>query len=247
MDLILWDMLTSIALINRSALSEKTVEKFAGAMTKQIQRDVAPAWQRYGVVYYATSEKGIPPTTWTITLYDEPQTAADAGAYGYHTTVVGQDRPVGCVFTKYAERDGCPWTTIASHEVLEMLGNEWVNQLVMRTTPDGAIEFWPTELCDAVQGQAYEIDGLQMSNFLYPGYFIEGFKGRLDHLKKLTRPFEISTGGYSSIVTIGRDGAAKNLDIYGPKYPAWRRQEAVVNRKARRGALGGLPSIHKLV
>ena len=63
-----------------------------------------------------------------------------------------------------------------SHEALELVGDSEVNLLVQgphladakRTVFD-----W-YEMCDEVQAETYEIDGVVVSNFLLPLYFTRG-------------------------------------------------------------------------
>jgi len=78
-----------------------------------------------------------------------------------------------------------------SHEALELIADPEANILVMGRHPDPSQKnrsvFHWYEMCDAVQAQAYEIDDVEVSNFVLPLYFTESeeFIGRNDFLGKV--------------------------------------------------------------
>ena len=90
-----------------------------------------------------------------------------------------------------------------SHEALELVGDPEANRLVAGPHPDihpnWEVYHW-YEMCDAVQAETYEIDGVEVSNFLLPLYFTKheepgsrnDFLGRLPALVS----FGVSPGGY---------------------------------------------------
>lgn len=220
-------------------LKAEEVQAFVRALDTQIRRDFTPAWGRHAVVWAANSDANLSPRVWRLYLWDEPRGPADAGAFGHHHHDGKDVVPVGHVFVEVCRRHKERWTEIASHEALEMLGDEWINLDVARHLVNGDVELWPRELCDAVQGQRYEIDGVTVSNFVLPEYFIENADGPYDFLRKLDRPFAIAPTGYSAILRITPKGRAERRNIYGAKYPAWRKSDRVGSRRdARfRGAL----------
>jgi hypothetical protein len=100
-----------------------------------------------------------------------------------------------------------PWQVTFSHEALELVGDPQTNLLVQGPHPDpgqhGRLVFHWFEMCDAVQSEIYEIDGVPVSNFVLPLYFTEGEQsgGRNDFLgtinnKKSLRSFGVNPGGY---------------------------------------------------
>lgn len=193
-------------------------------MNKQILYDVAPRWQRYANLWYAGNQ--IPPqsTAWRLILMDNPP-IGEVGALGYHETVGHDIIPLGYVFNEYAKSDNVPWTVTASHEVLEMLGNEWINASVLRDRPDGTIEIWPREWCDAVQGSSYIVNGVPLSNFVLPEYFSDLSDGPFDLRNELKAPFSIGSGGYSSILILNppsKESISSKI-LYGQTYPEWRK------------------------
>jgi hypothetical protein len=76
------------------------------------------------------------------------------------------------------------------------------------------------ENCDAVEADAlgYEVDGVLLSDFVYPAFFNqyqEGKAAKLDHGGHVKEPFEILEGGYLSYREIGGDGEWKQLTDRG--------------------------------
>ena len=230
----------NIALLNMSRVRKADeIAHLASVLDLQIRRDFAPAWGKYATCIYAPPGMTLSDTTWRVQLLDEPHGAQDAGAYGYHVRQGKDYIPQGKVFTTMCERFHESWTAVASHEVLEMLGDPQVNIEIRRMLTNGTIELWPQELCDATQEQAYSIDGLQVSNFVLPEYFIDGSDGPYDFLHKLKAPFSISDGGYSSVTRITKDGKVHTYNDSGVHYPAWRKEERPGSRRDSRygGAL----------
>lgn len=216
-------------------LSNDEVRKFVNAVDMQLRRDFSPIWGRWGVPFFSGTDQGLHPKTWKLYLWPDIRTAADGGANGSHE--LSKDNlytPVGHVFIEACRRNKEVWTEVASHEILEMLADEWLNLDVTRKLVGGGFELWPREICDPVQGQAYEILGVRLSNFVYPEYYIEGADGPFDHMRLLKSPFEICKTGYSSILKISSGGLAQRRDVYGPVYPDWRRASRAFSRRESR-------------
>jgi hypothetical protein len=74
------------------------------------------------------------------------------------------------------------------------------------------------ELCDRVQADSYEIEGVSVSNFLGPRAFRKG-DGPYDLMRLLTDPWEIRSGGYC----IRRKGADV-YPVWSSGFPAWLRE-----------------------
>jgi hypothetical protein len=91
----------------------------------------------------------------------------------------------------------------ASHELAEMLvdpgNNLWCD--------NGKGTFYAYEVCDAVESTYFRVNGLAMTDFLYPAYFNKIHKpksAQFDHLKKVKRPFQILKGGYAPVRKAGK-------------------------------------------
>jgi len=125
---------------------------------------------------------------------------------GYHFQNA-QGIPYGFVFTEIAQQIGELWSVTLSHEALELLADPEINLLVMGPHPEeGRDVFHCFEMCDAVQAETYSIDGIAVSNFLLPLYFMgtrdtdevgarNDFLGRNYGGMTLTS-FGINPGGY---------------------------------------------------
>jgi hypothetical protein len=79
-------------------------------------------------------------------------------------------------------------------------------------TPDGS--------ADPVEEESFPVDGVAMTDFVYPSYF-EGFRKakstQFDYAKKVTKPFQLLKGGYQIVFKNG-----KETQIFGSKAKAKR-------------------------
>jgi len=223
-----------LALVNHdSGLLPTELRQFSYALEEQLREDVAPIWGRCANPWVAGGVENLPPKVWQLHFWGTPRDAHVSGALGYHQTQGNQHVPVGHVFVKTIRTHGEEWSVIASHEAIEMLGNEWINLEVSRTRANGAKELWPRELCDACQGLSYQRKGVALSDFVYPEWFIEGSDGPFDHLRQLKEPFQIHESGYAAIRKIV-GGSITERNVYGAAYPRWRKKSRPGSRKVRR-------------
>src|SRR6185295_19242305 len=67
--------------------------------------------------------------------------------------------------------------------------------------------FYAYEMADAVEEEEFNIDGIAMSDFVYPAWF-EGFRkadsAQFDYLKRVKQPFQILRGGYMPVFRNGQ-------------------------------------------
>ena len=137
------------------------------------------------------------------------------GALGYHAEN-NFGLPFGFVFTEVSQQLGEHWSVTLSHEALELIGDANVNRLAAGPHPadPGKVVFHWYEMCDAVQSESYEIDGVRVSNFVLPLYFTIGEQlgARNDFLTlrhggRALRSFGVNPGGYVGFVNpeTGRD------------------------------------------
>lgn len=183
---------------HRPGLAQYELYAFCNALEKQLRKDFLPVWGRY-VTPFVARDGAASPDAWQLHLWDGPQALADLAFRGRHAF---SRVPTGHVFETSSR-----WAEIASHEVLEMLVNPYVNQYAVRRFGD-QYELWPQEICDPVQGQTYAVDKVLLANFVYPAYFVETdvTTGVFDHLRKLQGPFTIANGGYSAKYTVSASG-----------------------------------------
>jgi hypothetical protein len=96
-------------------------------------------------------------------------------------------------------------------------------------------------MCDAVQAESYEIDGIEVSNFLLPLYFTggeelgrrNGFLGK-SHQGKTLASFGVNPGGYISFFD-PQKGDYNTFHLKGDKTAAKRLELKSQANGARRG------------
>ena len=172
--------LPTIAIINFSDVPDPGVQDAIRAINRQVIEDFIPVWgSGYVSRLFAPAYDPADPDT----LSEDPVSADGViylvdqahlpGALGYHD-MNASEVPVGFVFTDLGE-----WTVTLSHEVLEMIVDPTVNIFVPGPDPrhldDPNRWLWHTyEVCDAVEATSYQIDGIELSNFVTPAYFRAG-------------------------------------------------------------------------
>ncbi len=231
-------MIISIINHTNGKISDVELQGVIRAINRQIAEDYEPYWH-IGAELRLEGRIGKAPQHNTLAemrgdavlyLWDKVDKVEDA--LGYHD-MNNRGIPYGFVFTEISKELKENWTVTLSHEALELIGDPEVNLLVAGPHPDpaekGRTVFHWYEMCDAVQGDAYEIDGVEVSNFVLPLYFTGGeeqggrndFLGTSDNGKPL-RSFGVSAGGYVGFYDpkTGKDGdytadqrARKRLEI----------------------------------
>jgi hypothetical protein len=196
----------TISVINASTVvNDAEVETVTRALQQQVSRDFAPIWGVDATLRF--TGKGAKPTpgSWWLTILDNTD---QAGALGYHD-LTSEGLPIGKVFAGTDKQYGLSWSGTASHELLELLGDPDINLTVFVQPDDNTGTLYAYEVCDACEddGFAYEIDGVKVSDFVYPAYF-ESFRkprsAQFDHQGHLTAPVpSLLGGGYLSSFSVG--------------------------------------------
>jgi hypothetical protein len=134
---------------------------------------------------------------WQISVTDNPD---QAGALGYHE-LTSRGTPLGKVFAALDIQSGGSWTVTLSHELLEMLADPWINWCAQGS--DGKV--YALEVCDAVEADelGYRIDGVLVSDFITPSWFEPTRADRVDFKRRISRPLELASGGYISVLDPG--------------------------------------------
>ena len=189
-----------IAVKNLSTVvSDQELLQAVGAIQIQLDRDWQPAWSTTATLEIYSVDQVIPDTHWSIFIMDSSDVEQ---ALGYHGETY-QSRPYARVFAKDAASYGQKWTVTFSHEVLEMMGNPWINLNVFH---EGQSRLYAYESCDAVENDryGYEIQGVMVSDFQYPAWFDETPRvgARFDHMGHCKTSFEILPGGYMPIFDV---------------------------------------------
>ncbi len=202
-----------VAVINSSSVvSDSDVKNAAGALQTQVSRDFQPAYGRDADVAFHAADQAPADAWWLVILDNSDQ----AGALGYHD-LTPAGLPLGKVFAASDLQYGYKWTVTASHELLEMLGDPDINLTALVQTADTAGTLYADEVADACEADEYGylIDGVLVSDFVYPSWFMPMFDGKnvqFDHESHITRPFELLKGGYIGVfdITAGSGWTQKN-------------------------------------
>lgn len=202
-------MIISVINFTHNKIKDEAVHAAIRAINRQIAEDFKPYWS-FGATLRLEGRTGTKPSKTSLpdmrgdgVLYLSDSTDVD-DALGYHEANY-RGIPYGFVFTQLSKQLGEPWSATLSHEALEMLGDPQANLLVQGPHPahPSKVVFHWFEMCDAVQGETYEIDGVKVSNFVLPLYFTErnesgarnDFLGRKFGGKTLSS-FGVNPGGY---------------------------------------------------
>lgn len=232
-------MIISVINHTNGLLKDEDVHAAIRAINRQIKEDFEPYWS-LGAQLRLEGKAG---------KRIQPQQPADlrgdaiiylqhkpGGDYlGYHEAN-NAGIPYGFVFVELSKELGESWTTTLSHEALELIGDPEVNLLVVGPHPENRkrdVFHW-YEMCDAVQAETYEIDGIAVSNFVLPLYFTGGeeiggrndFLGRV-HGGKTLQSFGVNPGGYIGFF----DPETKDHETY--THPGDRKAAARMKIKAK--------------
>lgn len=187
----------TIACINKATVDLGVpFDKLTATLQKCYDRYFVPIWGYPVKLYNASNPK---PSDWIFIYLDD---ADQADALGYHD-ITKNGQPVSKVFVKTTLADGQLVSVTACHELFEMAIDPVAN--LWSEASDGTL--YAYEMCDAVEEDTFEVDGISMSNFLHPAWF-EPFNHpagtKFDHLGRLTAPFTMTHGGYVITMKHGR-------------------------------------------
>lgn len=237
-----------IAIINSSTkLSNTDVQTMVSACSKQVSRDIAPAWNIKSVsVNFYKSLQLVPVGAYVIAILDDSD---QADALGYHSEdndiVYGRVfvNPVlnngGVVLYNKQHPNNISVSSVLSHEVGELMCDQFVNSWCDGPEIKEGSEY-AFEIADPVENDSYVIKvGLllkpvSVSNFVFPKWFdSEAKSGQFDYLFKLNAPFTMSPGGYMIV----RNGPGTEKAVFGEKYNNWKKNTKLSNlaRSFKRG------------
>lgn len=195
------------------------IDQLTAALQAFYDQHFKPVWG-YDVRLYNTVQPK--PSDWLLVYLDN---ADIANALGYHN-LTKDGQPISKIFVQTTLASKQSISITACHELCEMV----IDPLANLWSQDLKGQLWAYEMCDAVEEDRFPVNGIPMSNFLYPAYF-EPFNHpagtRYDHLGMLKAPFTIRPGGYS---IVQKGGKMKN--IFGSK--AKEARFALENREQHR-------------
>ncbi len=176
-------------------------DRLVRAMQRFVDDHFAPVW---GTPCRLLRTTGFVKGAWAMVFLDD---ADQAGALAYHD-LTPDGFPVSKVFVRTIRQSGESVSVSASHELAEMLVDPAVN--LMSTGPDPKVMYC-YETADPVEALSFKVDGLPMTDFVYPSYF-ETFRKpgstKFDHLGRVKRPFQILADGYQIVF---RNGSWSNV------------------------------------
>lgn len=213
----------TIACINKARMELGVdFDKLIPALQVFLDNCFVPIWGTPAKLIKATKPRH---GAWTMAFFDTPD---DPGAEGYHD-ILKNGLPLGKVFIKPTLDNHDKVSVTACHELCETLVDPAAN--LWSVGPRGV--FWAYEVCDAVEEEEFPVDGVYMSDFVFPAYF-EAFRkpksAQFDYLEKVTRPFHLLKGGYSEV----RHGR-RSKDVFGSEDK--RRRFAKEDRRFHRNEL----------
>lgn len=195
------------------------------AMQVYVDQYVVPVW---GTPAKLVTTTGFVKGAWAMVFLDD---ADQPGALAYHD-LTPDGMPQAKVFVKTTLKNGDLVSVSASHELVEMLVDPAIN--LMTTGPDPKT-IYAYESADPVEALSFPVQGIPMSDFVYPAYFEDFHKSgsvRLDYMKKVAKPFQILSGGYQIIFKSGKWG-----QVYGSKTKA--KAFALEDRRGHRSEYRG--------
>lgn len=171
------------------------------AMQKFVDEHFAPVW---GTPAKLVHSNGFLKGKWAMLFHDD---AHDASTEGYHD-VTPEGLPLAKVFVRTTLRLKEKVTVAASHELAEMLVDPAAN---LYSTGPKKSRLYDYEVADPVEELYFDVNGIPVTNFVYPEYFECFHKPgsvRLDHMGVLKRPFELAEGGYQSYFSNNQERTA---------------------------------------
>jgi hypothetical protein len=230
-----------VAVINASTVvSDDECRRVTAALQTQVSRDFAPVWGTDATLTFIAANGSPPPGAWWLSILDNTDRALVLG----HHELTPDGFPVGKVFAHTDKQFGLNWTVTASHELLELLADPFVNLTVFSHPQAGAATLYAYEVCDPCQDEAfaYEIDGISVCDFVYPAYFNLAQPpavNKFDHKGALSKPVpEVLSGGY--ITTYDIHGSQDWQPVKAAMVPHGPTDRAHIDdrpsyRRARRG------------
>ena len=217
-------MIGTFAIVDatRGLLAGADVAQMAQACGRQLREHVAPAWLLAPptVQVYSLPELLTPPGAWIVRLV---RSEGDLDL-GWHTAAgtlpfgVVEVAPIlaagGGALVGHGP-DAPSVSAVLSHELCETLVDPEADSW---EPGPGGVDY-ALEVCDPVQGSSYSLDGVDLSDWVWPQWFDATVHGTPTAGGLLLDAFEIAPGGYA--LQRARDGST--TEVFGAvPPPAWR-------------------------
>jgi hypothetical protein len=193
------DAMQSISIFNLSTVvTDDVVSRATCDLQTQISRDFAPFWAVDANLQFRNKNLGVPNDgSWWLVILDD---ADQANAVGYHD-LTPDGLPLGKVFARTDAECGHRWTVTASHELLEMVADPWMDRCCLSVT-SGHSQILAYEVCDACEddGFGYAIGDSLVSDFVLPSWFhANSTAASYDFCGHLQAPLQLLPGGYIGV------------------------------------------------
>lgn len=163
--------------------------RIAAAIQVQVQRDLGPKWDLQAAVSAFQSLRDVPQGTWPVAVTNREGLPVD----GFHFVMNGL--PFGVVGN--SEK----LSVVLSHEISEMLVDPSGSRTIAGPSlaGDDTVQYF-VEVCDVCEYETYAIDGIEVSDFVLPGYY-DMNRSRphgYSFTGSVSEPRQVLPGGYIS-------------------------------------------------
>jgi len=201
-------MIEVIVVNESTVVSDEQVQQVMKALEMQANQDFAPKWgiDQVRLTFFPKGQP-LPSSVWELVFAD---TSDQAGDLGYHETA-SNGQPIGFVFCKSDQQYGTSWSVTASHELLEMLADPWINLSAEVDNADGSITLYAREVSDACEADSlgYNImipsgEQILVSDFVLPTWFEPMNPGKqpTDFKGHISNPLQILSDGYIGVMHV---------------------------------------------
>jgi hypothetical protein len=184
-----------------TSVTDDNVVAVMEAIREQVHADFGPIWHTGCREQFAGA---VAQSDWVIEILDN---ADVQGALGYHDLESG--RPWMKVFAQTCAEYGVAWSSCASHEVLEALADPYID----RTIQTKSSTFTAIEVCDPCETITYNVNGIEVSDFVTPRWFDDQAPFSLyDFQGKISAALQLLPGGYIGEWTPNRGWGSRNAE-----------------------------------
>jgi hypothetical protein len=201
-----------VSIVNTSTVvSDDDVAAWTRAIQRQVSEHVAPVWKTDAAIVFGDPSAG----AWICTIQDGPLDNATELA----THFVTSDGTPGCVVNarKILAQQGSISRNL-SHELLEMIVNPWLSLVTfVPTSASESLLIYAREICDPVTAYSYVIDGVQVSDFTYPPFWVFGAapgKTQMDYLGLARIALEPTAHSYLLMHQITQFGGIESIGTW---------------------------------
>jgi hypothetical protein len=180
-----------------TVMTDAQVAAALSAVEAQVADDLAPIWgNEPATLTLVKSDADFSPGVWQFIVVDTPEQVSQDGPGAAGDDAGEGSVPVGYAFARITRQAGMDPNVTISHEVLEMIGDASIDHCQQWSDIPNAL-FLAQELCDPVADDslAYWKNGVMVSDFVTPSYFVPGSAGPWDFGNRLSGPDTLAVGG----------------------------------------------------